>query len=88
VASEYRDFISSFGRVRPKTPEAAFRSLTLLVHRWRKFPFLDPDLPESLLPARWPRSRAHDLFHACHAEWREAAEAYFASLERVRRPAA
>ena len=29
----------------PKTPEAMFRAQTLLVHAWRKFPFLDPDLP-------------------------------------------
>ena len=42
--------------------EACFRQQTLLVHAWRKFPFLDPDLPVELLPARWPRERAHALF--------------------------
>lgn len=87
VASEYREFISSFGRLKPKSPQAVFRAQTLLVHRWRKFPFLDPDLPETMLPARWPRSRAHDLFHARHAEWRVTAEAYFASLEGLVRSA-
>ncbi len=87
VASEYRDFTSSFGRLRPKTPESVFRAQTLLVHRWRKFPFLDPDLPVRMLPARWPRSRAHNLFHARHGEWRDTAEAYFASLEAMLSPA-
>ena len=43
--SAYRGFIAQFGRLRPKTPEAMFRAQTLLVHEWRKFPFLDPDLP-------------------------------------------
>jgi phenylacetic acid degradation operon negative regulatory protein len=28
--------------------------LTTLVHRWRRFPFLDPDLPAALLPDDWP----------------------------------
>ena len=43
----------------PNSPEACFRQQTLLVHAWRKFPFLDPDLPPQLLPERWPRERAH-----------------------------
>ena len=54
---------------------------TLLVHAWRKFPFLDPDLPAALLPARWPRERAHDLFVNRHERWRERACEYFAELE-------
>ena len=29
----------------PRVGEASFRMQTLLVHAWRKFPFLDPDLP-------------------------------------------
>ena len=45
-----------------RAAEACFRQQTLLVHAWRKFPFLDPDLPEAMLPAGWPRERAHALF--------------------------
>ena len=70
-----------FGRMAPRTPEAVFRAQTLLVHEWRKFPFLDPDLPESMLPAGWPRSRAHAVFQERHALWHEAAQEHFASLE-------
>jgi phenylacetic acid degradation operon negative regulatory protein len=47
VARAYGDFLSRFGRLRPKTPEAVFRAQTELVHTLRKFPFLDPDLPEA-----------------------------------------
>lgn len=83
VADAYRGFISQFGRLRPKTPEAMFRAQTLLVHEWRKFPFLDPDLPEEMLPSGWPRSRAHDIFHERHALWHEAAQEYFRSLEAL-----
>ena len=51
-----------------------------LVHEWRRFPFLDPDLPADMLPARWPRKRAHDLFGERHAQWHGAAQEYFGSL--------
>jgi phenylacetic acid degradation operon negative regulatory protein len=80
VAAGYMQFIADFKRRRPRTPEAVFRAQTLLVHAWRKFPFLDPDLPERLLPTGWPRSRAHELFVERHATWHEVAQQYFASL--------
>jgi phenylacetic acid degradation operon negative regulatory protein len=83
VADRYREFISRFGRLRPRTPEAAFRAQTELVHTWRKFPFLDPDLPQEMLPARWPRSRAHQVFVDRHREWQAPAKEYFTSLERL-----
>jgi phenylacetic acid degradation operon negative regulatory protein len=82
VAEAYRDFVARFGRMRPRGPEAAFRAQTLLVHEWRKFPFLDPDLPDGMLPVRWPRRRAHDLFHERHGRWQDEARAWFAAMER------
>jgi phenylacetic acid degradation operon negative regulatory protein len=81
VARAYRAFIERFARLRPTAPEAVFRAQTLLVHEWRKFPFVDPDLPERLLPARWPRKRAHDVFHERHALWDAPAREHFRSLE-------
>src|SRR4051794_2439813 len=83
VADAYRAFIAEFRRLRPRTPDATFRAQTRLVHAWRKFPFLDPDLPEAMLPAGWPRSRAHDLFSERHAAWHEPAQEYFRSLEAL-----
>ncbi len=88
VAGGYRDFTARFGRLRPTRPEAVFRTQTLLVHAWRKFPFLDPDLPEALLPRGWPRRRAHDVFAERHAAWHDVAQDYFGSLEDVTRAAA
>jgi phenylacetic acid degradation operon negative regulatory protein len=81
VRGQYRAFIDDFSRVRATTPAGCFRQQTLLVHAWRKFPFLDPDLPASLLPARWPRDRAHSLFVERHERWQPAARAYFEALE-------
>jgi phenylacetic acid degradation operon negative regulatory protein len=81
VSDAYRDFIARFGRLRPSTDEAVFRAQTELVHEWRKFPFVDPDLPEQVLPASWPRSRARAVFERQHAAWNHAAQAHFRSLE-------
>lgn len=84
VKEHYNEFIDDFVRVRPSGPEACFRMQTLLVHAWRKFPFLDPDLPPELLPPRWPRGRAHDLFADRHARWETPARAHFEQLEAGR----
>jgi phenylacetic acid degradation operon negative regulatory protein len=81
VSEHYEAFIDDFARVRPASPAGCFRMQTLLVHAWRKFPFLDPDLPVALLPAGWPRRRAHELFADRHRRWQHAAEAYFDQLE-------
>jgi phenylacetic acid degradation operon negative regulatory protein len=86
VRTQYDAFIDDFGRVRALTPEACFRQQTLLVHAWRKFPFLDPDLPAELLGDGWPRQRAHELFASRHERWRERAEEYFAQLEAELEP--
>jgi phenylacetic acid degradation operon negative regulatory protein len=81
VRGQYRAFLDDFARVRATSPAACFRQQTLLVHAWRRFPFLDPDLPAALLPARWPRDRAHALFVDRHARWQRTACAYFDGLE-------
>jgi phenylacetic acid degradation operon negative regulatory protein len=83
VASAYRAFIGQFGRLRTKSPEATFRAQALLVHEWRRFPFLDPDLPAEMLPSDWPRSRAHDVFAERHAQWHDVAQEYFRALEAL-----
>jgi phenylacetic acid degradation operon negative regulatory protein len=81
VREQYDTFIGRFSRIRPRAPEDCFRELALLVHAWRKFPFLDPGLPKSLLPATWPRDRAHALFVDRHEKWAGAAQSFFEQLE-------
>lgn len=88
VRERYDSFVTRFSRVRPATPADYFREQTLLVHAWRKFPFLDPDLPEDLLPGRWPRARAHTLFVDRHERWGAAARVFFEEIEASVSPAA
>jgi phenylacetic acid degradation operon negative regulatory protein len=81
VTDGYERFIKRFSRMRPGSPAAVFRAQSELVHEWRRFPFLDPDLPAELLARDWPRRRAHDLFRDRHDRWAAAARSYFESLE-------
>jgi phenylacetic acid degradation operon negative regulatory protein len=84
LRDSYAAFNDRFGRLRPKTPDAVFAAQTLLVHEWRKFPFLDPNLPRDLLPARWPGERALEIFRQRHEQWNDTAQDYFTSLEALR----
>jgi phenylacetic acid degradation operon negative regulatory protein len=85
VAARYDAFIGRFAGLRPAAGDETLAAQTLLVHEWRRFPFLDPGLPRELLPARWSGLAAARLFHGRHAEWRPAAQQRWA--ERAEDPA-
>ena len=56
--------------------EQAFATRSHLVHEWRKFLFLDPGLPRTLLPADWPGTKAAELFDAESERLRPAASRF------------
>lgn len=74
IGAAYDAFLDRFGVA--TTPSSAFDSFVQqvrLVHEWRRFPFLDPDLPGELLPRDWSGYRAAELFHRLHEQWRSSA---------------
>ena len=73
VEARYAAFIAEFADLSPVTDADTLTAQTLLVHEWRRFPFLDPRLPRDLLPAGWPGGDAAELFRARHARWRDGA---------------
>jgi phenylacetic acid degradation operon negative regulatory protein len=77
LASRYGDFLDEFARLRPVAGDHMLAQIRL-VHEWRRFPFLDPQLPPELLPPQWIGTRAAALFHERHAAWHDAAQAQFA----------
>ncbi len=83
LASRYEDFIAAFDRRSPRTDEARFAALTELVHAWRHFPFVDPEIPGQLLPDRWPGRRAKALFDDRHASWSPSANGWYEESERT-----
>jgi phenylacetic acid degradation operon negative regulatory protein len=80
VAGEYRAFIDRFQSMRPRAAAEVFRAQAELVHGWRRFPFLDPELPDRFLPDDWPRTRALKLFESRHRKWAEPAQDYFSEI--------
>jgi phenylacetic acid degradation operon negative regulatory protein len=54
--------------------------LVELVHAWRRFPAIDPELPTALLPPQWSGIQAAALFRRRHAAWAAAAAADWSRL--------
>lgn len=80
VEERYEQFIDEFTGLRPTTGATALYQQTRLVHEWRRFPFLDPQLPRRLLPANWSGVKAAELFHRNHVRWRQAAQDHWDHL--------
>ena len=81
LAEAYRAFGRAQADRHPVTRADSFRAVVELVHDWRRFPFVDPELPTELLPERWAGTAAAAVFHDRHAEWAPAARSWFADLE-------
>jgi phenylacetic acid degradation operon negative regulatory protein len=81
VETRYEEFIAEFSTVEPARGPEVLHAQTLLVHEWRRFPFLDPRLPSDLLPANWRGAQAAELFHRRHQEWRPAAREHWDQLQ-------
>ncbi|GLY64602.1 PaaX family transcriptional regulator [Amycolatopsis taiwanensis] len=80
LKERYEGFIDQFAGVDPDTGQAVLHAQTRLVHEWRRFPFLDPQLPGRLLPPAWSGTQAAELFHRKHVEWRPAAQRHWECL--------
>jgi phenylacetic acid degradation operon negative regulatory protein len=66
--------------------DEAAAALTTIVHRWRRFPFIDPDLPGDLLPDDWPGPRAARRFADLRDALRPEAFGWWADTERALAP--
>jgi phenylacetic acid degradation operon negative regulatory protein len=78
LASSYAEFIERMRRPHPSTDKDRFRATIELVHRWRGFPFVDPELPPALLPRDWVGGAAATCFRELRAAWSEGAQRWFA----------
>jgi phenylacetic acid degradation operon negative regulatory protein len=58
-------------------PSEYFVERFKLIDDYRRLPYLDPDLPEELLPKNWLRSEAMDIFYQYHEMLTEKANQYF-----------
>jgi phenylacetic acid degradation operon negative regulatory protein len=83
LAARYRTFVQQYGRYQPDSvrddidDRQALRLRTWLVHTFRQFPFLDPELPEDLVPEPQHRPEAIRLFHDLYAALAPLAQRHF-----------
>jgi phenylacetic acid degradation operon negative regulatory protein len=74
---EFLDAHTPSGRRRGDTGDRdAFAAYVGVLTDWRRLPYLDPGLPEELLPEDWIGIRAADLFFSLRARLEEPARAY------------
>jgi phenylacetic acid degradation operon negative regulatory protein len=74
---DYRAFIDAYAGREPRTDREHFRARVELVQDWRRFPYLDPDLPAAYLPPSWPGAQAAALFTQRYQAWRMASGRYW-----------
>jgi phenylacetic acid degradation operon negative regulatory protein len=74
VAGRYEDLLVRFAGAEPRGGDEVLFSHLELVSEWQRFPFMDPQLPEELLP-NWIGRRAARLFHQQRSSWYERAQA-------------
>ncbi|MFG2076130.1 PaaX family transcriptional regulator [Nonomuraea maritima] len=75
VEKRYVRFIEGFEGRTVSSDREAFVNQVLLIQEWRRFPFLDPDLPAELLDHDWPGPRAAAVFHDLRNRWHRRAQA-------------
>lgn len=80
IERRYEEFIAEFANLDPYSPDDVFAAQVRLVHEWRRFPFLDPQLPRLLLPPRWSGTVATQLFHDKHTSWRDQSRRRWSQL--------
>jgi len=87
IAHAYERFITLYGPLytrdkkrksrRELDDRDAFILRFVITHDFRRFPFIDPDLPRTLLPKRWAGARARSLFETYHAMLTDGAMRFF-----------
>ncbi|QED47682.1 phenylacetic acid degradation operon negative regulatory protein PaaX [Cytobacillus dafuensis] len=90
INGKYQEFISEYSQKyiidknkiqKGQMSDAeCFVERTKLVHEYRKFLFVDPGLPEELLPEKWLGSHASALFSDYYKELAEPASRFFESI--------
>jgi phenylacetic acid degradation operon negative regulatory protein len=80
LAQRYESFVHEFEPYLDRSLDDdghAFVVRTRLMHLFRGFPFVDPELPEELAPVGRPRAAAVEVFRGLYARLAEGSQRYF-----------
>ena len=85
VRAQYEQLIIRYSGLRPLPGDPLLLTHIQLVNEWQRFPFLDPQLPEALLP-NWIGHRAAVVFTQLRAQWYEDAQARWREVVKETAP--
>jgi phenylacetic acid degradation operon negative regulatory protein len=85
IGDRYRTLLETFEGLQPEPGDDSLLAYLTLVNEWRKFPYIDPQLPQDLLPD-WIGRRAVAAFAELHRRWRPEAITRWAEILRETRP--
>ncbi len=87
LQSLYDDFLTTYlpllakwKRRRAIADGEAFGDYVRALTAWRRLPYLDPGLPDDVLPADWPGVKAADLFFGLRERLADAAHRFVADV--------
>lgn len=85
VATRYTALLDTYGDLRPEPGDDLLFTHLALVDEWRKFPAMDPQLPQDLLPD-WIGRRAADTFVRLRAAWKPGARDRWREIAKLAAP--
>jgi phenylacetic acid degradation operon negative regulatory protein len=83
VTARYTRLLNTFTRLKPEPGDEILFSLLALVHEWRELPYMDPQLPNDLLPD-WIGRQAVDTLAGLHRLWADAAHERWREISESR----
>ncbi len=84
VAAYYEEILDQFKGFQPQEGDSILFAHVQLVNQWQRFPFIDPQLPNELLPPDWIGRRVSLLFQEQRAAWHDAAHERWCELTHGR----
>jgi phenylacetic acid degradation operon negative regulatory protein len=79
VATKYEQLLIRYSGLRPEAGDPALYTHIRLVNEWQRFPFMDPQLPEKLVPD-WIGRRAARIFYQLRSDGYEAAQRHWREI--------
>jgi phenylacetic acid degradation operon negative regulatory protein len=85
VTKKYEQLLIRYSGLEPAPGDPLLFTHVKLVNEWQHFPFMDPRLPEELLP-NWIGRRAAVMFHQLRSAWYDAAQERWQEVVRETSP--
>ena len=80
IAEHYDELLKNYEGLQPQEGDSVLFAQVKLVNDWQRAPFIDPQLPDSLLPPAWIGRRAAAFFQEQRAAWHDDAHARWHEL--------